>query len=138
MRLFYLAFPIRHALRDQFAAAEKVNALRSESPARRVLATLRPELSWIHYRLLLGVDDLQAREWYLHEAADHHWSTRQLERQISVLYYERLLASRDKKPVRQEARWKIAQLAPEQFIRDPYVLEFLDLRDYPGLRRDPR
>jgi predicted nuclease of restriction endonuclease-like (RecB) superfamily len=53
------------------------------------------------------------------------WSTRQLERQISVLYYERWLASRNKKSVRQEARRKTVQLAPEQFIRDSYVLEFL-------------
>jgi predicted nuclease of restriction endonuclease-like (RecB) superfamily len=134
MRSFYLAFPIRHALRDEFAADGKMNALPSELPVQRVPAMLRPELSWTHYRLLLGVEDPQAREWYLHEAAGQQWSTRQLERQISVLYYERLLASRDKTPVRQEARRKIAQLAPEQFIRDPYVLEFLDLRDYPGLR----
>jgi predicted nuclease of restriction endonuclease-like (RecB) superfamily len=70
----------------------------------------------------------------MHEAATQHWSTRQLERQISVLYHERMLASRKKSPVRSEARRKLAALAPEQFIRDPYVLDFLDLEDYPGLR----
>jgi predicted nuclease of restriction endonuclease-like (RecB) superfamily len=70
----------------------------------------------------------------MNEAADQHWSTRQLERQISVLYYDRLLASRKKAPVRKEAREKLAALAPDAFIRDPYVLEFLDLRDYPALR----
>ena len=159
MRSFYVAFPIRHALRDESAAAEKVNALRSESdrtgkrnavrselaihhpargeapaPAQRLPATLRPELSWTHYRLLLGVEHPEAREWYMREAADQHWSTRQLERQISVLYYERLLASRRKAPVRKEAAAKLASVEPEQFIRDPYVLEFLDLKDYPALR----
>lgn len=70
----------------------------------------------------------------MQEAADQHWSSRQLERQISVLYYERLLASRKKAPVRKEAQDKIAAMEPEQFIRDPYVLEFLDLKDYPALR----
>ena len=70
----------------------------------------------------------------MHEAAGQHWSTRQLARQISVFYYERLLASRRKAPVRKEAGDKLAALEPEQFIRDPYVLEFLDLRDYPALR----
>jgi predicted nuclease of restriction endonuclease-like (RecB) superfamily len=95
---------------------------------------LRPELSWTHYRILLGVEDATARERYMHEAATQHWSTRQLERQISVLYHERMLASRKKSPVRSEARRKLAALAPEQFIRDPYVLDFLDLEDYPGLR----
>lgn len=98
------------------------------------LAGLRAELSWTHYRLLLSVDDPVARHWYMHEAADQHWSTRQLERQISVLYYERLLASRRRAPVRREAASMLIALEPEQFIRDPYVLEFLDLKDYPALR----
>lgn len=82
----------------------------------------------------MSVEDDAARTWYMHEAADQHWSTRQLERQISVLYFERLLASRNKTPVRKEARSKLATVRAEQFIRDPYVLEFLDLRDYPALR----
>ena len=117
MRSFYVAFPIRHALSDE-----------SEPMA------LRPELSWTHYRLLLGVEDTTAREWYMNEAAEQHWSTRQLERQIAVLYYERLLASRKKAPVRKEARDKLVAVDPEHFIRDPYVLEFLDLKEYPALR----
>lgn len=70
----------------------------------------------------------------MNEAAGQHWSTRQLERQISVLYYERLLASHKKAPVRKEAATKLAPVEPEQFIRDPYVLEFLALKDYPALR----
>jgi predicted nuclease of restriction endonuclease-like (RecB) superfamily len=138
MRQFYRAFPIRHAVRDESGSARKRNTAGSDlavhQPARDGSPSLRPELSWTHYRLLLGVEDHRAREWYLHEAADQHWSTRQLERQISVLYYERLLASRRKAPVRKEAREKLATVTPEHFIRDPYVLEFLDLKDYPALR----
>ena len=135
MRSFYLAFPILNAPRSELPEPEKRNAVRSESAsAQRLPVVLRPELSWTHYRLLLGVEDPAAREWYMREAADQHWSTRQLERQISVLYYERLLASRKKAPVRQEAAFKLAAVEPEQFIRDPYVLEFLDLKDYPALR----
>jgi predicted nuclease of restriction endonuclease-like (RecB) superfamily len=80
------------------------------------------------------VEDARARNWYTNEAADQHWSTRQLERQIAVLYYERLLTSRKKTPLRKEAREKLAAVDPDQFIRDPYVLEFLDLKDYPALR----
>lgn len=108
MRLFYLAFPIRDALRH--------------------------ELTWTHYRRLSKVKDEAARMWYMNEVANEHWSTRQLDRQVSVLYYERLLASRDKKPVVAEAQEKMAKLAPVDFIKNPYVLEFLDLKDYPGLR----
>src|SRR5713101_7401342 len=92
------------------------------------------DLSWSHYRPLMQVENPAALEWYMREAADQHWSTRQLDRQISVLYYERLLASRKKSPVRKEARDKLPAIGPEQFIRDPYVLEFLDLKDYPALR----
>ncbi len=130
--------PIRHALRGESAAAEKLSPVRSELglqvPEHHESPALRSALSWTHYRLLLGVEDARARDWYLNEAAERHWSTRQLERQISVLYYERLLASRKKAPVRKEARDNPADLGPEQFIRDPYVLEFLDLKDYPALR----
>jgi predicted nuclease of restriction endonuclease-like (RecB) superfamily len=108
MRRFYLMFPIQDSL--------------------------RPELTWTHYRKLIKVKDSDARTWYMNEAANEHWSTRQLDRQISVLYYERLLASNDKAPVIAEANEKLAGITPEQFIKDPYVLEFLDLKDYPSLR----
>ena len=73
--------------------------------------TLRPELTWSHYRRLLSVENEQARLWYMNEAADCVWSTRQLDRQISTLYYERLLASKDKAPIVSEAKEKMAQLA---------------------------
>lgn len=151
MRLFFQRFSnrdamrrrlsspdIRDALRHESSGAASRNAARSKSgihhATRGESPGLRRELSWTHYRLLLGVENPAAREWYMNEAATQHWSTRQLERQISVLYYERLLASRKKAPVGQEARDKLAAVAPEEFIRDPYVLEFLNLRDYPALR----
>jgi len=95
---------------------------------------LRSQLTWTHYRLLLSVENEQARQWYMDEAIASAWSSRQLERQISTLYYERLLASREQASVRDEAVELTAPLAAENFIKDPYVLEFLDLKDYPALR----
>ena len=95
---------------------------------------LRSQLTWTHYRLLLSVENEQARQWYMDEAIASAWSSRQLERQISTLYYERLLASRDQSPVKAEADELTAPLSAENFIKDPYVLEFLDLKDYPALR----
>jgi len=133
MRQFYRMFEIRDALRLE-SGRTKQDAPRLVSGREEVRHTAIHELSWSHYRLLMQVDNPQAREWYMREAASQNWSTRQLERQIAVLYYERLLASRRKGPVRKEAADKVAAIAPEQFIRDPYVLEFLDLRDYPALR----
>lgn len=133
MRQFYRMFEIRDAVRLE-SGKTKRDAARLASQVQTTRHTARDELSWSHYRLLMQVEDPAAREWYMNEAVDQHWSTRQLERQISVLYCERLLASRKKASVRKEAAAKLATAEPEQFIRDPYVLEFLALKDYPALR----
>lgn len=95
---------------------------------------LRSQLTWTHYRLLLKVKDENARSWYIEEAIKNAWSSRQLDRQISTLYYERILSSRDKSLVKAEAEENLSQVKPEDFIKDPYVLEFLDLKNYPALR----
>jgi len=103
MRLFYQAFPMCDALRH--------------------------ELSWTHYRTLLRVENDNARHWYMNEAATQNWSTRALERQIGTFYYERLLASRDRPAVKQEATALLKEfdLGPRDIVRDPVVLEFLGL-----------
>ncbi|OUP85818.1 hypothetical protein B5F07_03910 [Lachnoclostridium sp. An169] len=89
--------------------------------------TLRSELSWSHYRLLMRVEDKTAREFYMQEAVKSQWSTRQLERQINSFFYERLLSSKNKDKVRQEIQHLEPAKKPEDIIRDPYVLEFLGL-----------
>jgi predicted nuclease of restriction endonuclease-like (RecB) superfamily len=95
------------------------------------LDALRPKLSWTHYRLLLRVEDPHAREWYAQETEKQNWSTRQLERQIGTLYYERLLASKDRRSVLMEAERNLAKIdpTPRDFVRDPVLLEFLGLPD---------
>ena len=95
---------------------------------------LRSQLTWTHYRLLLRIENETARNWYMEECVRSAWSSRQLERQISTFYYERLLASREKEPVIAEAHDLMGALAVESFIKDPYVLDFLDLKNYPALR----
>ncbi len=103
MRRFYQSFPIRD--------------------------TLCLELSWSHYRVLLRLENPRARDWYKQETLEQNWSVRALERQIGVLYYERLLASQDHAAVEQEAKANTRQLStrPEDYLRDPYVLDFLNL-----------
>jgi predicted nuclease of restriction endonuclease-like (RecB) superfamily len=103
MRRFYLAFPIRE--------------------------TVSLELSWSHYNHLARIENEQARNWYKAEAVEQSWSVRALERQIGVLYYERLLSSKDGKDVKAEATEKTLPLAigKENYLRDPYILEFLNL-----------
>lgn len=100
------------------------------------LSTAWRELRWSHFKLLMRIKNLQARLWYADEAANQGWSVRALDRQISTLFYERLLASQDKEGVQAEADALIAQQAsagPRDFIRDPYVLEFLGARADAGL-----
>lgn len=94
------------------------------------------ELSWSHFRCLMRVENKTARTWYANEAASQSWSVRALDRQISTLYYERLLGSPKQEGVREEAAGKIAAEAssdPRDFIRDPYVLEFLGVQPGAGL-----
>lgn len=101
MRRFYLTFPIQDAL--------------------------RPELSWTHYRHLMKVNDDNARTFYMEEAVKAGWSSRQLARQINTMYYQRILSSRDKESVAAEIQLTEPKPEYEQIIKDPYVLEFLNL-----------
>lgn len=90
---------------------------------------LRSNLTWTHLRQLMRIDNLDARNWYMNEASQQGWSARALDRQIATLYYERLLSSQDKAALRQEASSLIAAQTPadpRDFIRDPYILEFID------------
>ena len=91
---------------------------------------VRSELSWTHYRLLLRIEKETAREYYLKEAIECNWSTRTLERQINSLYYERLLMSGKKNipQIKEEAENKKEKMLPEHIIKDPYVLDFLELK----------
>lgn len=107
MRQFYMAFPNSHSLSDQ--------------------------LSWTHYRMLLKVEDENARKFYLEESEKLNWSTRQLERQINSFYYQRLLSSQDKDKVRNEIQSLEKGVDAKDIIRDPYVLEFLGLEQTPNL-----
>jgi predicted nuclease of restriction endonuclease-like (RecB) superfamily len=95
---------------------------------------LRPELSWTHYRLLLKLEDEQARTFYINEAIECNWSTRTLDRQIGNLYYQRMIMSKDKEVVKQEASEKQVILEPTDIIKDPYVLDFLNLNDNTNFR----
>lgn len=105
MRAFYQAFPIRE--------------------------TVSLELSWSHYIRLSRIETASARQWYQQEAISQNWSVRALERQISTLYYERLLASQEKAAVEHEAQANTQLLAEsaKDYLRDPYVLDFLNLQD---------
>ena len=89
--------------------------------------TVSAKLTWSHFQKVLRVSDEKARIFYLTEAAENVWSVRTLDRNISTLYYNRIVASIDKKTVEDEMKDKTKKLQAEEFIKNPVVLEFLDL-----------
>ena len=89
--------------------------------------SLISKLTWTHIQKVLRVSDEKARIFYLTEAAENMWSVRTLDRNISTLYYDRIVASIDKKNVENEMKDKTKKLQVEEFIKNPVVLEFLDL-----------
>ena len=89
--------------------------------------SLISKLTWTHIQKVLRVSDEKARIFYLTEAAENMWSVRTLDRNISTLYYNRIVASIDKKTVEDEMKEKTKKLQAEEFINNPVVLEFLDL-----------
>ena len=125
MRKFYLSFSIVNSVSSQsvIPIALTNNTI--------LLPDISFELSWTHYRHLLKVEDESARLWYMQEAVQENWSTRALERQINSFYYQRLLASKNRKPVQDEADEKCALLPAHELLKDPYVLEFLGLQNRP-------
>lgn len=102
MRQFYLAYQIRQTLSD--------------------------ELTWSQYLLLMRVNNPQARSFYEQESVNAGWSTRELERQINSMLFERLALSRDKDDVLALAQEGHEILNPADLVKDPYVLEFTGLR----------
>ena len=92
-----------------------------------------PELTWTHYRILCRVENPLARNFYISEAIAGQWNTRQLQRQVNTLYYERILSSRDRKELREEEGMGKAPLQPEDILKDPYIFDFLGLKTYPKL-----
>lgn len=102
MRQFYRTFPIANSLRSQ--------------------------LSWTHYRLLLRIDNEDKREYYIAETSKNNWSVRQMERQINSQLFERLPLSNDKESVLAGAKNEVIPTNPNEIIKDPFILEFLGLK----------
>ena len=97
------------------------------------LHAVRAELSWTHYRLLLKVESDAAREFYETETVAGNWSTRELERQINSHFFERIGASVEKRKMLEAGRASEDKYKVQDFVKDPFVLEFLNLKDAPHL-----
>lgn len=132
---------ICHAPRDKSEAASQKSGVVANASAMwgTVSAVswkpgrLNPNLSWTHYRTLLRVSRTEARAFYEIEAAGNAWSAREMERQISSLLFDRLAKSRDKKGLMRLAVHGQEVVQPIGVLKDPVVLEFLDLPTSPRL-----
>ena len=96
------------------------------------------QLSWSHNRLIMNIEDETKRNFYLEETIKSNWSVRQLERQINSFYYERLISTSEtnKTEVRNEINTLEKKEKVQDFIKDPYVLEFLDIKNRRFLEKD--
>lgn len=103
MRKFYCCFPIRQ--------------------------TLSAELCWSHYLELIKIDEENKRQFYLRESINAKWSVRELQRQKDSLLYERLVLSKDKKKIRDLSRSGQIIKSASDLIKDPFVLEFLNIKE---------
>jgi predicted nuclease of restriction endonuclease-like (RecB) superfamily len=131
-RQFYLAY------RDRIPHSAGGESQRTAAPrgiphpvGGESLSMFHPNLSWFHYRALMRVTDADARRFYEAEAVRANWSRRDLERQINTLYHQRLLASTDRTGMLQSQRQSEQPLRAVDVLKDPYVLEFLDLPSSP-------
>ncbi|MDF7797884.1 PDDEXK nuclease domain-containing protein [Pontiellaceae bacterium B1224] len=135
-RQFYLVFIERSVERGSELSTQCVDNLESVGgthPAEFAThcvansAGFMPALGWSHYRALMRVEHPAARAYYEREAASNGWSVRQLERQIHSLFFERLLKSKEQEKMQAQLEAEPGALRPIDVIKDPYVLEFLDL-----------
>lgn len=133
MRAFHLAWPvdqISQMLSAKSPVTPTLQTLSGESPDLSALALVFP-LPWSAYVRLLSVKNAQARAFYETEALRCGWSVRQLDRQVNSQFYERTALSHNKAAMLQNA--EVAEpddaITPEQAIKDPFVLEFLNLKD---------
>jgi hypothetical protein len=131
-RRFYLVYPaylnreqIGYALHTQFgrgSAAIVSPPAAGKSAERSVPGSVNLNLAWGHYRVLMRVDNPQARSFYEIEAIKNSWSTRELERQVASLLYERFAKSRDRQGVMRLAIKGVVHEKPIELFKDPTII----------------
>ncbi|MBK7097324.1 MAG: DUF1016 family protein [Sphingobacteriales bacterium] len=121
MRKFYLLYSI-----DSNSQAMIRNSGKSQSPIR-ISSDTKAALSWTHYLVLIRIENKEERSFYEIESLHNNWSVRELKRQYNTSLYERLALSRDKQGIKQLVEKGQLIEKPIDLLKDPYVLEFLDL-----------
>lgn len=128
MRKFYLLYGKSETLSRKSVASKSVQ--KSETLSRKSSFIPSFKLSWSHYILLLRIEDPNERKFYEIEAAQENWSVRELKRQYDSALYERLVASRNKKKIKELGKKGHIIESAADLIKDPYILEFLSLQEH--------
>ncbi len=126
----YLIKNLAKRLEPEFGSGFGIRQLeraRSFYRTYSIASTVRTQLNWSQYKLLISIDDPDKREYYELESVNNAWTARETERQINSMLYERLLMSNDKESVLAVARKERIPETPQEIIKDPMVLEFLGL-----------
>ena len=139
MRKFYLIYsnsatPLRNSKNMQITSVKsnrKENSATLLRNSQTPFGKLHFTLSWSHYLKLMRIDNPDERRFYEIEATENNWSLRELQRQFDSSLYERLALSKDKKGVKSLAQKGQMIEKPEDVVKDPYVLEFLGLKELP-------
>ena len=141
MRQFYLVYsPILQTASGKSETpsriSEDTSAIWQTASAKSEVALTIPQtlsakfpLSWSHYLFLMGINNPAERQFYETEATKERWSLREMKRQFNSALYERLALSRDKKAVTEMSRKGQIIERPEDIVKDPYILEFLGLKE---------
>ncbi len=126
MRKFCLCWPSDRIFQT---LSEKLQAVTAEVSLRDIASQF--PLPWSHYVRLLSLKNPEARFFYEKEALRGGWSVRQLDRQVNSQFYERTALSRNKAAMLRKGSVSLPEdiLTPEEEIKDPFVLEFLGLKD---------
>lgn len=127
----YLIRNLAKEIQPEFGSGFAIRQLERARQFYRIFpiaSTLRTQLNWSQYKLLISIDDESKREYYLQESVNNCWTFRELERQVNSGLYERLLLSNDKESVLAVARKERIPQTPQEVIKDPMVLEFLGLK----------
>ncbi len=131
-RSFYSAYPNRlDAIGHPVGSVLEISSPSGSGSTNSIeIKGFSPQLSWSHYRALMRIKDEKARLFYETESIESSWDKRTLERQIHTAYYERVLKSSTPKKIIDSGRKELTNTQnPVETLKNPYVLEFLDLPD---------
>lgn len=133
IRKFYIVFPKGSRIGQTASGLSPIGQTPSGLSVGTQSAPFPASLSWSHYVALMHVTNDDARAFYEVEAAREAWSVRELQRQIGALLFDRLAKNKSPEQVRALARSGQDVASPRDIIKDPFVLEFLDLHERPSL-----